>query len=36
MSQMIRTYQDAMEFLHIAENAFNVEAYKESAEIVWS
>ncbi len=28
------TYQDAQDFLHIAENAYNVGAYTESAEIV--
>lgn len=27
-------YQDAKEYLRIAENAFNVQAYDESAEIV--
>lgn len=31
---MIRTYQDAMDFLHIADNAFDAQAYDESAEIV--
>ncbi|MGM9705153.1 MAG: hypothetical protein ACI3YB_04085 [Prevotella sp.] len=28
------TYQDALDFLHIAENAYEAEAYSESAEIV--
>lgn len=28
------TYQDALDYLHIAENAYNAEAYDESAEIV--
>ncbi len=28
------TYIDAKEYLHIAENAYNIEAYKEAAEIV--
>ena len=28
------TYQDALDYLRIAENAYNVQAYSESAEIV--
>lgn len=31
---MITNYQDAKDYLHIAENAFNAQAYQESAEIV--
>lgn len=31
---MITNYQDAKGYLRIAENAFNAQAYKESAEIV--
>lgn len=31
---MIMTYEDAKEYLHIAENAYNVGAYSESADIV--
>ncbi len=28
------TYSDAKEYLHIAENAYSIEAYNEAAEIV--
>lgn len=28
------TYQDALDYLRIADNAYNVQAYTESAEIV--
>lgn len=28
------TYQDALEYLHIAENAYDAGAYAESADIV--